>query len=346
MSQHPYKGAPDYRLWRRAMAGRNADQVDPAGGFAWRISPRDRVVTAGSCFAQHIAQHLRARGFNYVLTEPPHPSLMEAVAREFQYGVYSARWGNIYTARQLRQLFDRVFGRFCPVDDIWQQDGAYYDPYRPAIQPGGFASRAEFVADRVRHFTACREAFLGMEYFVFTLGLTEGWINRADGAVYPVCPGTVAGVFYPEQHLFHDFSVDEIVADFRGFLAGLRAVNAGVKVILTVSPVPLAATAKDMDVLQASVLSKSVLRVAAGILAGDEGVAYFPSYEIVTGPQAQNAFEADLRSVSEETVERVMRIFFRQVTDAGEVGPVVEAAPVVNAKTAMEVICEEERLGA
>ncbi len=346
MSRHPYDGAADYRLWRRAMAHRAAADIDPVAQFLFRLTRADRVVTAGSCFAQHIARHLRGRGFNYLVTEQAHPTLTPTVAETYQYGLYSARWGNIYTARQLHQLFRRAHGTFRPHDDIWEQDGSFLDPFRPAIQPGGFSSRAEYNADRAQHFAATRRAFAEMDFFVFTLGLTECWLNTTDGAAYPVCPGTVGGIFDAQQHCFHDFSVDEVVADFRAFLADLRTVNPHARVILTVSPVPLAATAKDTHVLQATTLSKSILRVAAGILARDDAVAYFPSYEIVTGPHAENYFEPDLRAVSEAAVAHVMRLFFRHATDAADNDPLPAAPPVVEEKSLIQIICEEEKLGA
>ena len=68
------------------------------------------------------------------------PLLGEPLAEAQGYGLYSARYGNIYTARQLRQLIDRAYGNFSPVEDIWTQpDGSVLDPFRPSVQPGGFA---------------------------------------------------------------------------------------------------------------------------------------------------------------------------------------------------------------
>ena len=347
MTRHPYDGAPPHRLWRRAMANRTAPDIDPVHAFPFRLTREHRVVTAGSCFAQHIARHLRARGFNYLVTAPAPPTLTQAVAETYQYGLYSARWGNIYTARQLRQLFRRAHNTFRPHDDIWEQDGTFIDPYRPAIQPGGFSSRAEYQADRAQHFAATRRAFADMDFFIFTLGLTECWLNTADGATYPLCPGTIAGTFDPAQHRFHDLSAEEVVADFRAFLADLRTINPHVRIILTVSPVPLAATAKDTHVLQATILSKSILRVAAAILARHDGIAYFPSYEIVTGPHAENYFEPDLRSVSDHAVAHVMRLFVRHATVAREDDPLPAPPPQqVEEKSLIQIICEEEKLGA
>jgi hypothetical protein len=84
------------------------------------------VVTAGSCFAQHISRALREQGFGFLVTEAfaPHPGVADE-----NYGVFSARFGNIYTARQLVQLFDRAYGAFQPRADHWQgHGGAIIDP--------------------------------------------------------------------------------------------------------------------------------------------------------------------------------------------------------------------------
>src|SRR3546814_18373073 len=59
------------------------------------------------------------------------------------------------------------------------------------------------------------------------------------------------------------------------FLKRLKAINPRVKVVLTVSPVPLIATYEPAHVLCATTYSKSVLRVAATMLArGRAWVAY------------------------------------------------------------------------
>jgi hypothetical protein len=133
-------------------------------------------------------------------------------------------------------------------------------------------------------------------------------VSRLDGTVFPACPGTVAGSFDPERHQFKNFSVSEIVADLNEFVLLLRTVNPRVRLIITVSPVPLVATATGTHVLSASIYSKSVLRVAAReICISHPDITYFPAYEIVTGPQApENFFESDRRSVSQAGVEAVM----------------------------------------
>ena len=330
MADHPYRSLPDSAYWRRAVAAPGAE-VDPVAGAFTRITRDDKVATAGSCFAQHVARHLAASGFNYLVTESAHPIVPDDAARAAGYGVYTARYGNIYTTLQLVQLFDRAYGRFDPVEDVWiAPDGTgVVDPFRPTIQPGGFASEAEMRADRAQHLARVREAFETLDVLVFTLGLTEAWVSKIDGAAFPLCPGVAGGVFDPAAHEFRNLRMAEVGAQIGAFVDRLRSVNPAARIVLTVSPVPLAATASGQHVLPATIYSKSVLRAAAQEAAEDLAqVFYFPSYEIVTGPQARGRFFADdLREVTEAGVEHVMRIFLRHA--AG-----IEAGPVQAAVTA------------
>jgi hypothetical protein len=55
-------------------------------------------------------------GFNYFVAEQAQ-GLSPEQARANGYGVFSARYGNIYTVRQLLQLFERAHGHFAPVED-------------------------------------------------------------------------------------------------------------------------------------------------------------------------------------------------------------------------------------
>ena len=325
MSDHPYKSNPGHTLWRRSVAEPNPAEVDPVVDLSVKIDPSTRVATAGSCFAQHIARYLKDSGFNYFVTEPGHPILPADVRTENNYGQFSARYGNIYTARQLLQLFDRAYGRFEPMEDIWKlAEDAFVDPYRPSVQPGGFISETELRLDREQHLACVRQMFEELDVFVFTLGLTECWRSRQDGAVFPICPGVSGGEFDPMRHEFVNETVDDVVSEMSTFLLQLARVNPRAEVVLTVSPVPLAATARrDQHVLTATTYSKSVLRVASDILASRlASVCYFPSYEIITGAFNRGAYYApDLRNVLEDGVAHVMGLFMKHATRSASAAP-------------------------
>ena len=354
MSDHPYRDLPDSAYWRRSVVGQGA-VVDPLAGGFLTLARTDKVATAGSCFAQNIARHLKTSGFDFLVTESAHPIVPTDAALRHGYGLYSARYGNIYTARQLLQLFDRAYGAFAPAEDIWPApDGIrVVDPFRPTIEPEGFASEAELRADRAHHLARVRAMFETLDVFVFTLGLTEGWVSRTDGAVFPLCPGVSGGLFDPDTHAFHNFRTGEVVADLAAFIARLRGVNPAARIILTVSPVPLAATATGNHVLAATTYSKSVLRAAAQEVVEDHaGVFYFPSYEMIMGaPAAARFFAPDMRNVTEEGVGHVMAVFLRHAAGVEGAAPlaVVDPAPdatIAAAKQWVELMCDEAMLDA
>lgn len=327
---NPYRSLPDYAFWRKSFAGVSPETVDIVLRGPITVTKETKVATAGSCFAQHVARELRRNKLNFLVTEHPHPLYSEEMIAANHYSDFSARFGNIYTARQLLQLFKRAYGTLVPMDDVWRQpDGSFVDPYRPQIQAGGFATEQEYWADRAQHFQAVRTMFETLDVLVFTLGLTETWRNRADGVVYPVCPGTAAGVFDPVKHEFYNQPFEDVVADMSEFIGLLRQVNPKSKIILTVSPVPLIATVEDRHVLLSTTYSKSVLRVAAERLTEVfEGVHYFPSYEIITGSFNRGAyFGHDLREIEASGIQHVMRLFIGHfVPSVGSSGPLAALA--------------------
>lgn len=355
MSDHPYKHLPPQAFWRRAVAAPTASDVDPVGVFDLRITPETKVATAGSCFAQHIARHLQNSGFHYYVTEPGHPILPEKVREKHNYGLFSARYGNIYTARQLVQLFRRAYGDFSPQEDCWfEEDGRVLDPFRPTAQPGGFICEAEMRADRAQHLTAVRTMFETSDVFVFTLGLTECWASRADGAVFPLCPGVEGGKYDEAAHVFYNQPVEDVITDMSALIEALKGVNDRVEIVLTVSPVPLMATADPgAHVLSATTYSKSVLRVAADALQRRYAhVHYFPSYEIIAGAFNRGRYYAeDLRGVTEAGVSHVMRLFLKHAANVADTPVPLEAKQsekkdnvLIHAAHIVEVECDEEAL--
>jgi GSCFA family len=305
MSEHPYKSAPTRAFWSRAVA-EGYDPRELYTGPTPLLRRDDVIMSAGSCFASNLVPYLEREGFTYLRTEQPHPLLAD-LPENLGYRNFTAAYGNIYTARQFLQLIQRATGDFVPAEDRWHVDGVVVDPFRPGLRyPAG--SDAEYDALTRQHLAAVLEALQQASVLVFTLGLTEAWRSRRDGAVYPACPGTVAGEFDPQRHEFHNFTVREVTEDMDAVVRRLREINPGLRVILTVSPVPLVATATEGHVVTATVHSKSILRTAAGeVVALHEDVVYFPAYEIVCGPQApESFFEEDRRNVSTVAVDTVM----------------------------------------
>jgi hypothetical protein len=339
----PYRGLPKQNFWRAAAAVNDYSRLVPQGKGTAIITDKTKVASAGSCFAQHIARELKRNGFTYLDTEPGPAWLDHDSRASLGYGLYSARFGNVYTATQLEQLMDRAYGHFVPDEIAWQDGGAWYDPFRPTAQPGGFASREELLQDRNVHLAAVRTLFETLDTFVFTLGLTEAWRSAKDGAVFPTCPGCDVGDFDPERFEFVNFGLHEVGASLDRFLARLAAVNSNAQVILTVSPIPLAATYTKRHVVEATTYSKSVLRVVAEeARIRHNKVHYFASYEIVTGAGRSDYLEEDQRNASPKAVSHVMRAFFSVFGD--ESAHALLGSHAADEVSAEPVLCDEDKI--
>lgn len=340
---HPYRTKDDYCFWHKAMTSPHPGRIDPVTK-AEPISPTAKVATMGSCFAQHIARHLQKTGLNYFVSEKAPDSLSPSDAAKYNFGVFSARYGNLYTVRQALQLFERAFGDFHPREFCWQRsDGKWVDAFRPQIDPDGFDSPDAVQMAATEHMAHVRDVFTQSDWLVITLGLTEAWRSRIDGAVYPLAPGVAAGTFDPSLHEFVNFSLDEVWSDLDALIQKILAVNPNVRFLLTVSPVALLATYESRHVLSSTVCSKSILRVAADQAERKyQQVTYFPSYEIITSPASGGRyFEDDLRQVTELGVSHVMRIFTQHFIKGGS----ANAAPAVELEMGnSDVVCDEEAI--
>jgi hypothetical protein len=309
-TDHPYRHLASRSFWRTGVSQEFDASTLVAG--APLIAAGEKVVSAGSCFAANIVPYLEASGISYVRTERV-PEQFSHLAKDdnFSYAKFSASYGNIYTVRQALQLLQRCLGRFKPAEDRWRAaNGSIVDPFRPGLKYPA-QSDVEFDALLKQHLDNVLRAIREADVFVFTLGLTEAWVSKVDGAVFPACPGTVAGRFDPDKYVFKNFTAREVSDDLDAFVAIAREIRPDLRIVLTVSPVPLVATATSDHVLVATTYSKSVLRVAAGeVEARHDKLVYFPAYEIVTGPQApHDFFEDDRREPTEKAIRTVMHSF-------------------------------------
>lgn len=317
----PYSNLPPSRYWRSGVAEADPARLEDLYAKKFEIGPDDVIATAGSCFAQHVARHMRARNFKIVDTEQLPDWVPPALAKEYGYQLYSARYGNIYTIRQLRQLLADSLTGTVRREDVWEKDGRYYDALRPSVEPDGLDSIEEVLEHRRYHLGRVKLMLEKTDVLIITLGLTEAWRRLDTGTVYPTAPGVIAGQFDSATFGFVNFDFFEIYEDLVAIRETLLAIKPNIRFLLTVSPVPLTATASGDHILIASTRSKSILRAVCATLKDKfDNIDYFPSFEIITSPGAKSRFyESNLRSVKEEGVDAVMGIFFSSHKPSGAI---------------------------
>lgn len=289
------------------------------------------MISAGSCFAQHVGSWLVHNGYTWL----PSPLVPDGTA-------FSFALGNIYTPAALVQWLRAALGETSLAGTTHVENGRHLDLLRPAVFPAGFEDAAALEDARRAALSEMLTRIERSDVFIFTLGLTEAWLDDQD-LVYPVCPGTVAGRYDPMRHRFKNFDYPEILEGMLQARALLHRINPNLKIILTVSPVPLTATASREQVLVATTYSKSVLRAVAGHLcATEDDIDYFPSYELINAPGERERFFADnYRDVTRVGVDYILA-HFSAALQGSPVSP-VERTDTTRFE-ANDGFCDESRL--
>ena len=239
----------------------------------------DSIVTLGSCFARELREHLNAQGV-------------------------SAR--NLWIPAGLNNTFAiQDFISWCVTGQQTGRGFRYDTTEDGEIRDWTPEVEAESYLRWIRETDA----------FVFTLGLAEVWQDTDTGQVF--WRGVPKELYEADRHVFRLTTVEENEANIEQILGLIRSVNPSAPIVLTLSPVPLVGTFRDMTCLTADCVSKSVLRVALDRVLSrrPENVYYWPSFEVVRwagGHLASRAYGTDdtnARNVSRYLVAEIVQAF-------------------------------------
>lgn len=281
-----YRGEnTNYHPRRASLA--EPDAVEKYIGHGW-FPPRpfidkDRYITAfGSCFAREVTKFLFDEGYR-------------VFGRDLNLNAYVVRSGEgIVNTAALRQQFEWALDEKRPLSELWHDKNGVAGDYSDEIQ------------------ATTRDIFTSTEIFIFTLGLSEVWYDKETNEIFwRAVPKTQ---FDPERHAFRVLGVEENKENLKRVYELVRKHRPDAQIIMTLSPVPLAATFRPVSCVTANAVSKASLRVAIDEIMrefeGDERLHYFPSYEIVTCFFA-DPMKDDLRHPRREVVDFIMQTFKR-----------------------------------
>ena len=180
---------------------------------------------------------------------------------------------------------------------IQTADGLTYDP---TLDHKASGTREELDIIN-QHFVENDRQVKICRVVVITLGLVECVHDRETGLYLETWPGKFLKPEDRGRYEIHVLSCNEILTALQKIHAILtRHLPAEFKILLTVSPVPLANTFRDCDVIIANNYSKSSLRAAAEEFSNrHNNVDYLPVYESVMISDRLTAWDVDLRHPSE-----------------------------------------------
>ena len=302
----------------------NTDSNDPAGKYAFqrlhrtcftphvipkfRFSGDDKFYAIGSCFARGIENALAARQVIVESAAPEFAKLQPANREPSGLGFLN-KYNTYSILNELRWALDpnAVF----PRDSIVQLTRTtWYDPHtNPTLEFVDFKETLErraLMQTVTKRIKDCRAV-------VVTLGLAEVWRDVKADVFVNRTPIPSLIKTEPDRYEFQLSSFAQNWANLEMIHRLLMMYgHSDVRIIVTVSPVPLMNTFSTMDIVVANSWAKSLLRaVSQEWAAVHSNVDYFPSYEIVQNSDCREMWEDDLRHVKGPGVQQIMDVFLR-----------------------------------
>jgi hypothetical protein len=314
--------------WHQNRANRwykeGADPIDLTGDYAFQrlrqtwftpqINPKfklrsnDKFYAIGSCFARGLENALRGRQMEVESAAPEFASL-EPVNKETTGLGFTNKYNTFSILNELRWALDpeAVF----PVESIARvTDTTWFDPHVTSmLKLADFEEtlkRRALIRMVTRRIINCRAV-------IITLGLVEVWRDLQANVYINYTPPLALLKAQPERYEFRLTSFAENWANLEAIYALLsRYGHPDLRIVVTVSPVPLMTTFSTLDVVLANTYGKSLLRTAAQEwAAAHDNVDYFPSYEIVQNSDRAAVWEGDLRHVRGAGTQHIMELFLR-----------------------------------
>lgn len=316
--------ANEARCWYKA----SADPDDPAGNYAFqrlrhtwftpKVDPKfklrreDKFYAIGSCFARGLENALATHKIAVESAAPEFAKLQPANKEVSGLGFIN-KYNTYSILNELRWALDPD-AEFPRESIVQLTKTTWDDPHTaPTLE---FADLQETLERRAL-MQAVTKRIENCRAVILTLGLVEVWRDVKANVFINRTPIPSFLETEQDRYEFH-------LTGFAQNLANLEAIHAllghyghpDVRIVVTVSPVPLMNTFSTMDIVVANTWAKSLLRaVAQEWAAAHSNVDYFPSYEIVQSSDRAAAWEGDIRHVTGAGAQHIMKVFLQNYLD-------------------------------
>ena len=298
---------------------KNADRLIPLPKIDhiphFRINKSSKIFTIGSCFARNIERYLIGSGFHVVSNEFSQ-HINGDISIQNKYNSASIRQ-DLEIALAKPGLLENVFESF------YDLDNAYFSLHFGGSGQIEKRSLSDLKLLTKKYYDTVRK-IVECDLVIITLGLVEVWYDKVANCFLNIAPPKSIIARYPDRYEVRVQSYQDILSDLNKIYEIIeKHLIPNSKVLITVSPVPLHATFRTLDVLQANMYSKSVQRAAIDEFIKDKDrVNYFPSYEIVNLADHNKAWiSSDYRHVNADMVAHIMSNFLGKYVDNMKVIP-------------------------
>jgi hypothetical protein len=136
------------------------------------------------------------------------------------------------------------------------------------------------------------------DVFILTLGVAPAFFDKTTGEFVLPRSSALNSRALAEKYTFRTTTVQENVDNVLYLINFVRSISPGIKIVVTVSPVPLVASFEYESAVQADCLSKCTMRLTAHEVVNNSNIPnilYWPSFEVFrwAGSNASNYYAAD-----------------------------------------------------
>jgi hypothetical protein len=327
--------ANEARTWYES----SADSDDPAGKYAFQrlrhtwfapqVDPKfklrryDKFYAIGSCFARGLENSLKEHKIAVESAAAEFAKLQPAKKQVSALG-FTNKYNTYSILNELRWALDPD-AEFPRESIVRLTKTTWYDPH---TNPTLNFTDLEETLERRALIKAVTKRIRDCRAVIVTLGLAEVWRDVQEDVFVNCTPLDVAYTLKPDaappvskpqpnRYEFHLTSFAENWANLEAIHGLLSQYgHPDVRIVVTVSPVPLMNTFSSMDIVVANTWAKSLLRAVAQEWAAAHGnIDYFPSYEIVQNSDRAASWENDLRHVRSAGAHHIMALFLRNYLD-------------------------------
>src|SRR6267378_2586549 len=274
----------------------------------FKLRREDKFYAIGSCFARGLENALAAHKITVESAAPEFAKLQPANKEVSGLG-FTNKYNTYSILNELRWSLDPD-AEFPRESIVRLTETTWDDPHTaPTLE---FANLEETLKRRAL-MQAVTKRIENCRAVILTLGLAEVWRDVKADVFINRTPIPSLLETEPDRYEFHLTGFVENMANLEAIHALLTQYgHPDVRIIVTVSPVPLMNTFSTMDIVVANSWAKSLLRTVAQEWAtAHDNVDYFPSYEIIQNSDRAVAWERDLRHVRGAGVQHIMELFLR-----------------------------------
>ncbi len=300
----------DFSKWpSRGSRNRIEPFCEPAIDPMHSISRDDEIYTIGSCFARVIEVALKEQNFSV-------PSGNVKFPQEEIWSGTSLHSGllNKYTPQTMLNELEYVFNNAYKAEDflIEGDNEKFYDMQLHTNQGTSLErgiERRKQIKSMVRDFVTTADVV------VVTLGMVEVWWDSVNEIYLNEMPPKILIDKHKDRFYFEAMTPNQVFESVSNVIKLLKKhTKDKAWIMLTVSPIPLARTFRNKDVIVANMYSKSLLRVAAELESEkSDFVEYFPSYESIMLSNREETWKDDqihlLYSASENNAKRMINAY-------------------------------------